>query len=99
MGIVGIFVLLLIAAIYGVAAHVLPGFGGRRTRFDGAIVFLVALLSGLIANLLRTGLGPKGIGPQVGGLYFVPVALVAAFWSVVVLLLLRKVGRKKQSQG
>jgi hypothetical protein len=91
MGAVGFIILLVIAAVYGAAAQMFPGYPGRRTRFDGIIVFLVALLTGFIANLVR-----KGLGPQVDGLYYVPVAIIALFWSVIVTLLLRRVGRKEE---
>lgn len=52
-----------------------------------------ALLIGFASNILR-----KVLGPQVDGLYYVPVALDAAFWSVVTLLL-RRIGRKEPSEG
>ncbi|MGO8949109.1 MAG: hypothetical protein ACLQUY_15975 [Ktedonobacterales bacterium] len=92
MGAVGVIILVIIAAVYGAAAHFFPGYPGRRTGFDGIIVFVVALLTGFIANIIR-----KGEGPQVDGLYYAPVAVIAAFWSVIVTLLLRYVGRKEPS--
>ena len=94
MGAIGVIILVILAAVYGAAAHFFPGYPGRRTSFDGIIVFVVALLTGFLANIIR-----KGIGPQVDGLYYVPVAIVAAFWSVVVTLLLRYVGRKEPSEA
>ena len=93
MGAVGVIVLLLIAVVYSAAAHFFPGDPGRRTSFDGVIIFLVALGIGLLANILKGGLGP-----QVDGLSIVPVAIIAAFWSVIVTLLLRRVGRKEPSE-
>jgi hypothetical protein len=94
MGAVGIIVLLLIAAVYGAAAQFFPGDPGPRTRFDGVIVFLVAAVTGFLANVIRNGLGP-----QVDGLYYVPVAIIAAFWSVIAALLIRRVGRKEPSEA
>jgi hypothetical protein len=94
MGALGVIVLLLIAVVCGAAAHFFPGDPGRRTSFDGAMIFLVALFTGFLANILR-----GGFGPQVDGLYYVPVVLIAAFWSVIVTLLLRRVGRKEPSEG
>ena len=73
MGAVGVIILVIIAAVYGAAAHFFPGYPGRRTSFDGIIVFVVALLTGFIANIIR-----KGEGPQVDGLYYAPVAVIAA---------------------
>jgi hypothetical protein len=93
MGAVGIIVLLIIAAVYGAAAQLFPGDPGPRTRFDGVIVFLVAAITGFLANVIR-----HGLGPQVDGLYYIPVAIIAAFWSVIGALLLRKVGRKEPSE-
>jgi len=93
MGAVGVIVLLVIAAVYGVAAQFFPSDSGPRTRFDGVIVFLVAALTGFLANVIRNGLGP-----QVDGLYYVPVGIIAAFWSVAATVLLRKLGRKEPSE-
>jgi hypothetical protein len=94
MGAVGVIVLLVIAAVYGAAAQFFPGDPGPRTRFDGVMVFLVAALTGFLANVVR-----HGLGPQVDGLYYVPVAIVAAFWSVVATVLLRRLGRKEPSEA
>jgi hypothetical protein len=94
MGAIGVIVLLIIAAVYGVAAQFVPGGPGPRTRFDGVIVFFVAALTGYLANVIR-----QGMGPQVDGLYVIPVAIIAAFWSVVATALLRWVGRKKPSEA
>jgi hypothetical protein len=91
MGPVGVIILIVLAAAYGAGAQVFPGYPGRRTRFDGVVVFLVALLTGFVVNLVR-----KGLGPQVDGLYYVPVAIIALFWSVIATLLLRRVGRKEE---
>ena len=66
----------------------------RRTRLDGIIIFFVALLIGFASNILR-----QGLDPQEDGLYYVPVALGAAFWSVVVTLLLRRIGCKEPPEG
>jgi hypothetical protein len=92
MGAVGFIVLIIIAGVYGVAAQFFPGDPGPRTRFDGIIIFVVALLTGFVGNILK-----KGIGPQVDGLYYITVSIIAAVWSVVVTVLLRRIGRKEPS--
>jgi hypothetical protein len=73
MGALGIIVLVIIAGVYGAAAQLIQGYPGPRTRFDGGIIFVVAVLTGFVANIIR-----KGLGPQMDGLYVVPVAIIAA---------------------
>ena len=92
MGAVGFIVLFIIAAACGAIAQFFPGDPGPRTRFDGIIIFVVAVLTGFVGNILK-----KGIGPQVDGLAYITVAIIAAVWSVIVTILLRRIGRKEPS--
>src|SRR5262249_16717286 len=50
MDIIGIMLLVVVAAILGVGAQIVPGYAGPRTRFDGGIV---ALATEFIGNTLK----------------------------------------------
>jgi hypothetical protein len=89
MGAPQFILLAVVAVVFGAVAQVLPSMQGARTRFDGIIVALVAFGTALIGNAL------KPYGPSWGGLYYTTAILIAAVWSVIVTLLLRKVGRKE----
>ena len=92
MDIGAIIVLLVVAGVCGAAAQLLPGSPGARTRFDWAIVGIVAFVTGLLANTFRH------LGPQWHGLYFIPAVVISAFWSAVATFALRRLGRKEKEE-
>jgi hypothetical protein len=85
---VGIILLVVVAAILGVGAQIVPGYPGPRTRFDGIIVGIVALATEFIGNTL------KHIGTPWHGVYVVTTIIIGAIWAIIVTIALRRLGRK-----
>ncbi|HKF75843.1 MAG TPA: hypothetical protein VKF59_06850 [Candidatus Dormibacteraeota bacterium] len=89
MGIGAIILLVVTAAILAAGAQLvrIPGIRDPRTKYDWAIVGVVALGLGIVVGLVRQ------IGPQWQGLYIGPAIFGAVFWSVVVTGVLRYAAR------
>jgi hypothetical protein len=89
MGIGAVILMVVVAAILAAGAQLvrIPGIRDPRTRYDWAIVGVVALGLGIVVGLIRQ------IGPQWQGLYVGPAVFGAVFWSVVTTAVLRYVAR------
>lgn len=89
MGVGAVILVVVVAAIMAAAAQLLrvPGVRDARTRYDWAVVGLVALVTGFLVGVIRA------IGPQWQGLYVGPAIIAEVFWTVVVSGLLRYVAR------
>jgi hypothetical protein len=88
MGVGGIILLLVVAAVLGVGAQFVPGYPGPRTRFDGVAVGVVALAAEFLGNAL------KHIGPQWQGVYVVTTIVIGAVWATIATFAVRLLGRK-----
>lgn len=88
MGVGGIILLVVIAAVLGAAAQFVRGYPGPRTRYDGVIVGIIVLGAEFLGNAL------KPYGPQWQGVYIQSVVIIGAIWAVLLTLALRRLGRK-----
>jgi hypothetical protein len=88
MGVGGIILLVVVAAVLGAAGQFVPLYPGPRTRFDGVIVGVVALATEFLGNAL------KPYGPQWQGVYVVTAILIGAVWAFIVTFAVRRLGRK-----
>ena len=80
--------LIVLAAVVGLGAQLL---GHPRSGFDWAMTGVAAFIGGYIASEL---LGAAStIGPEWGGLYYVPALIGALFVGVAVELIVRRTGQ------
>jgi hypothetical protein len=87
--------MVVLASLLGAGAQLFrsPGIRAPRTRFDGAIVGVVALATGILVGEIRQ------IGPRWDGLYVAPAIFAAVAWALIAGAVLRYAARSSPEAG